>query len=452
MRSHELAERALEWSTSPDCVVLVEETSHVDVRWARSTLTTNGEHRTTSVTVIAIDGPRSASRSVTNPTPDRLRDLVSAVEVALREVAPSGDDAPLAEGQGTCPDWDAATEVTSSAALDSVARQLGEAFADPALEHFGYAEHETTTTWLASSTGLRLRHCQPQGRLELTAKSHERSRSSWWGAAHEDLNAVDIGSGVDYLRRSLGWQARALAVEPGRHAAILTPGAVGDLMVDLWWSAVGKDAVEGRSVFSAPGGGVRIGERLADPRVLLVSDPADPVIPSAPFETVAASSAFASVYDNGLALVRTPWIEDGTLTALIGSRRSAADTGAALRLSPSGLRMEVGGAGDLEDVIARTHDGLLVTCLWYNRVVDPQTLLLTGLTRDGVYVVRDGEVIGSAGNFRFNDSPVAMLTRILDAGRAVRTLPREFGDYAPRVVMPTVVFDGFHLSTRSDAL
>jgi predicted Zn-dependent protease len=116
------------------------------------------------------------------------------------------------------------------------------------------------------------------------------------------------------------------------------------------------------------------------------------------------------------------------------------------------LVLEVDGAeGDLDDLIARADDALLVTCLWYNRVVDPQTLLLTGLTRDGVYVVRGGEVVGAASNFRFNDSPVDVLTRIEDAGASSPTLAREMADYFPRASMPPLLVRDYNFSTVSQA-
>jgi predicted Zn-dependent protease len=140
------------------------------------------------------------------------------------------------------------------------------------------------------------------------------------------------------------------------------------------------------------------------------------------------------------------------LTALAGPRATATESGLPIVLSPSTVRLEAGGTGSVDDLVANVTEGLLITCLWYNRLVDPQTLLLTGLTRDGVYVVRDGEVVGAAGNFRFNDSPLAVLSRIRAASASHRTQPREFGDYAHRVAMPALHVTDFNLSTPSDAL
>jgi predicted Zn-dependent protease len=113
---------------------------------------------------------------------------------------------------------------------------------------------------------------------------------------------------------------------------------------------------------------------------------------------------------------------------------------------------DAAGSGSLDQLAARMGDGLLITCLWYIREVDPQNLLLTGLTRDGVYVVRDGQVIGAANNFRFNESPIDMLKRVIDAGEMTPCLPREWADYFSRAQVAPLTIEGFNLSTRSDAV
>lgn len=457
---HEIAERALEAASALDgAVAIVHATSRADLRWARTTLTTNGESRQTNLTLIGFQrsgaGIATATLSRSQPGAEDVRTLVDRLTASLAS-APAAEDAfdlvePIA---GVDAAWGDPPAVTSSASLDPLTSALGAMFAGPSeIELFGYAEHELTTTWLASSTGLRLRHEQPAARLEITAKSHARTRSAWWGLSTDDFHGVDLNPGETELRWALDAQATRVDVEPGRHRAVLTPGAIGDLMVDLWWSSSAREAVEGRSVFSAPDGRTRIGERLGERALTLSSDPFDPVIPAAAFLSTAASSDAASVFDNGLPLGRVDWIREGVLECLLTPRWLSHSRGIPAASSADTLRLaDSAGAGGVSDLVARTDDGLLVTCLWYNRVVDPQTLLLTGLTRDGVYVVRGGEVIGAAGNFRFNDSPVAVLGRISDAGVTQRTLPREMGDYAARVAMPPVTVEDFHFSTVSDAL
>jgi predicted Zn-dependent protease len=214
-------------------------------------------------------------------------------------------------------------------------------------------------------------------------------------------------------------------------------------------------------VFSKPGGGTRIGERLSSQPVTLSGDPRAPGLRCAPFVIAHASGPDSSVFDNGLPLGATSWIRDGSLAALISSRHSAAIAGVPVTPAIDNLTFAVhtpgaepasgAGAPGLEQMIASTGRGLLLTCLWYIREVDPQTLLLTGLTRDGVYLVENGEVTGAVNNFRFNESPVDMLGRLLEVGATEPTLPREWADYFNRAAMPPVRVEGFNMSSVSPA-
>lgn len=457
----EIVERALQLSRSDACIVLVSAERRVDLRWARTTLTTNGDRTSTSVTVVAVHGTATgtAAGSVTRNGPDLdgIEALVRAAEAAAREAGDAEDVAPLLPAAPPAPDWSEPADPGPHAVFADLAAGLGSVFSaaeSDGIEHFGFAEHRVDTVWLGTSTGVRLRWVQPAGRLELTAKSHDRTRSTWAGlATTEGFADVDLGDLDRQLRQALGWQARRVDVPPGRHDAVLSPSAVADLMVELWWSALGRDAVEGHSVFSAPGGGTRLGQTLALRPLAVSSDPHHPGLRCAPFQTVAVSSAHASVFDNGLPLGRVDWVADGRLAALATTRAAAADLGLPVAVSADNLIVtDREGEGSLDDLVARTERGLLVTCLWYNRLVDPQTLLLTGLTRDGVYLVERGEVVGTVGNYRWNDSPVAMLGRIADAGRTTRTLGREMADYVNRVAAPPLTVSEVNFSTVSDAL
>jgi predicted Zn-dependent protease len=450
----ELCERILAIPGKVERTVIIETASTASMRWARSTLTTNGESTSTSLTVICFDGPRYASGSITSPDTAAADELVRRLDAECAHALPAADALALVAGTSTGSDrtWSEPAPLTDGAAFAHIAPQLGDWFGDGRIEHFGYAEHGWTTTWLANSSGVRLRHHEPHARFEATAKSHDRTRSAWWGASLDDFGGLDLEPGRADLARALAWQAHTVETPPGRHEVVLSSSATGDLMVDLWWSCVGQDAIEGRNVFSAADGGVRIGEQVTDRRVTLSSNPHDPVVPACPFAVVPASSPVASVFDNGTPLGAVDWIRSGVLTSLAGPRATAGQTGLPLVLSPATVRLDADGVGSLDDLVANVTEGLLVTCLWYNRLVDPQTLLLTGLTRDGVYVIRDGEVIGAAGNFRFNDSPLGLLNRIRAASGSERTQPREFGDYVHRVAMPALHVSDFNLSTTSDAL
>jgi predicted Zn-dependent protease len=222
-------------------------------------------------------------------------------------------------------------------------------------------------------------------------------------------------------------------------------------MVYLYWTATGRDAAEGRTVFSRPGGATRLGEHLGPAGLRLGSDPHDVALRSVPFLATGASSSIASVFDNGLALPATDWIADGALSALVQTRSSAAAAGVPVTPFVDNLVLDGGGTATTDDLVARTERGLLLTCLWYIRVVDPETLLLTGLTRDGVYLVEGGEVTGVVNNFRWNESPVDLLGRLSEVGASIPTLPREWSDNFTWVRMPPVRVPDFNMSSVSQA-
>jgi predicted Zn-dependent protease len=206
-------------------------------------------------------------------------------------------------------------------------------------------------------------------------------------------------------------------------------------------------------VFSRPGGGTRVGDRLTETPITLRSNPGEASLVCSPFVVAHSSSAETSVFDNGLPIPATRWISDGILQALIQTRHSSTITGLPVTPYVDNLIMDgPAGGPDLEAMTAGSSGrSLLLTCLWYIRTVDPQTLLLTGLTRDGVYLVEDGEVVGAVNNFRFNESPVDLLARVSSVGRSGRTLPREWSDYFTRTAMPALLVEDFNMSSVSQA-
>jgi predicted Zn-dependent protease len=167
---------------------------------------------------------------------------------------------------------------------------------------------------------------------------------------------------------------------------------------------------------------------------------------------VSGSSATASVFDNGMATPAVTWLDGGVLANLMRPRAWALRTTAPATAAVDNLVLEAPDASaSLDDMLAATDRGLLLTTLWYIREVDPQTLLLTGLTRDGVYLVEGGEVTGAVNNFRFNESPVDLLGRVAEAGRTERTLPREWNDWFTRTAMPPLRVPDFNMSSVSPA-
>ncbi|MFF2896035.1 metallopeptidase TldD-related protein [Streptomyces sp. NPDC057966] len=456
-KPHEIVERALELSTADGCVVIADEESSANLRWAGNALTTNGVTRGRTLTVIAtVDGAQGTASGVVSRsavTADDLEPLVRAAEAAARGAGPAEDAQPLVTGVPASPDFTDAPAETGSDVFAEFAPALGDAFArarSGGRELYGFAHHELTSTYLGTSTGLRLRHDQPTGKLELNAKSPDRTRSSWAGRSTRDFKDVDPAELDAELAQRLRWAERRIALPAGRYETLLPPSSVADLLIYQLWSSAARDAAEGRTVFSEPGGGTRLGETLSGLPLTLSSDPYASGLEAAPFVIAHASGDGSSVFDNGLPLARTDWIRDGRLEHLTTTRHTAGLTGQPVAPAVDNLLLEAGGERSLEEMAAATTGrGLLLTCLWYIREVDPATLLLTGLTRDGVYLVEGGEVVGEVNNFRFNESPVDLLSRATEAGRTEKTLPREWSDWFTRAAMPALRIPDFNMSSVS---
>ena len=454
----ELVEQALGKSTADDQIAFVVESSEANLRWAGNSLTTNGSMRSRRVVVISfVDGGAGmAAGTVTRTgTPD-VAELVAASEQAARDAGPAEDAVPLISDPPACNgDWAAPPAETSIGVFADFAPDLGQAFGEARDRDellFGFAEHSMATTYLGSSTGLRLRHDQPTGRVELNGKSPDFSRSVWAGLGTRDFRDVSVADLAADVERKMAWSRRRVELPAGRYETQLPPSAVSDLMIYLYWTMEARDADEGRNVFARAGGGNRVGERLAALPLTLRSDPHAAGLETAPFQVVGSSSGSASVFDNGMSTPAVNWIEDGVLANLVRPRAWALRTTAPATAAVDNLLLDDPNAtATQEEMLAATDRGLLLTCLWYIREVDPQTLLLTGLTRDGVFLVENGEVTGAVNNFRFNESPVDLLGRAVEAGRTERTLPREWNDWFTRCAMPPLRVPDFNMSSVSPA-
>jgi predicted Zn-dependent protease len=454
----ELVERALAASSADGQVTYVTESSEANLRWASNSLTTNGVMRSRQVVVVSfVDGGAGMATGTVarTGTPD-VAELVAMSEQAARDAGPAEDAVPLiSEAPAGSGDWAADAAETSIDVFAEFAPALGEAFGgardrDELL--FGFAEHQLASTYLGTSTGLRLRHDQPSGRVELNGKSADLSRSVWAGVGTRDFTDVSVAELVGEVQQKLAWSQRRVELPAGRYETLLPPSTVSDLMIVAYWSMGARDADEGRSVYARPGGGNRIGERLAQLPLTLRSDPHAPGLEAAPFQVVGGSSGSASVFDNGMATPAVDWISGGVLTNLIRPRAWALRTTAPATAAVDNLVLEDPNAtASPAEMIAGTERGLLLTTLWYIREVDPQTLLVTGLTRDGVFLVENGEVTGAVNNFRFNESPVDLLARTTQASRTQRTLPREWNDWFTRAAMPMLRVPDFNMSSVSPA-
>ena len=456
MEPREIVERALAAPGGAGRIVIVTETSEAVLRWANSTMTTNGHSTARRVAVVALEAVGSGTAAGVVSSAAELTGaadvdaLVAGARDAARRAGPARDVAPLPEPDGDAPDWDEEAAATSVAVFDRVVGDLAHALDSPA-RHYGFATHALTTTWLGTSTGVRRRWVQPTGSVELNVKTPDLAGSAWTGASTADFADVDLAALAADATARLGWASRRVSLPPGRYETLLPPSAVADLLLMLAWSMDGRSAQEGRSALAGPDG-PRVGERLTGRPLTLTSDPAAPGLEYAPFVTALRSGEGVSVFDNGAATRRVDWVSDGAVHELAYSRAEAAEFGAAFAPPGDNLLLTGGSAAGLAEMVAATRRGLLLTCLWYIREVDPATLLLTGLTRDGVYLVEDGEVVAEVDhNFRFNHSPLDVLRHATEVGATERTLPREWKDWFTRVAMPPVRVPDFHMSSVSPA-
>ena len=297
-----------------DCVAIVRDSTSANLRWANNTLTTNGVMHGVHVSIVSFvkqaGGVSVGSVSGSATTQAEVDELVRAADAAARAAAPAEDAQELIADR-TSPDWADEPASTGIEVYDDVAPALGEAFGRSGAAGrvlYGFVNHEMTTTYLGSTTGLRLRHVQPTGHFACTGKTADLTNSAWVGRATRDFNDVDPLAAEEELAQRLAWGKHRVDLEAGRYDTIMPPTAVADLMIYAYWLAGARDAWDGQSVFSRHGAGTRIGEELTRPEVTLFSDPAYAGLQCAPFALASASSNESSVFDNGLELGRTDWI------------------------------------------------------------------------------------------------------------------------------------------------
>lgn len=428
-------------ATFQDVSVRVSARKAAYMRFAAGAPTTAGESLRVEVSVTAVREGRAATVSSTSRAPAELAALVREAE-ALAALAPVDPEieAPLGpQTYAKVAARDAKTaEVGAEGRTERVARVLKVARAAK-LVASGMVEHEDAVDVLANRAGLFALHASTSATLTTTMRTADGTGSGWAGGSSFRMDALDAEAlarrAADKASMSSG-TSEALA--PGAYTVVLEAQAVADLLGFLVASLGARAADEGRSFFSRPGGGNRIGEALFDPRVVLRSDPGDAGHPSIPFAP------------DGLPIAPTRWIERGLLKALASTRFWARKQGMQPLPSPRSVVLEAADPADgkeLVELVRGVERGVLVTRFWYNRMVDPRQILATGLTRDGTFLIEQGKIARPIKNLRYNESPAAVLKNLVALGRPERTA----GDGLVLVVPPLVAKD-FHFASVSDAV
>jgi predicted Zn-dependent protease len=445
-------DRVLRLSKADACVAIARRIASVNIRWAHNTVTTNGDADDVQLSVISIAGRRVASVTRSDFPPEKLEEIVRESEAACERRPDAADYMPLLEGRGAPGDWNAPPADSDIHVFDPFVPQLRALFDNARRDDiatFGYSEFQTTTTFLATSTGVRQRHTERIGKVEITGKTPDVARSSWVGQVTHDFLDIDLRAMFETLRQRLDWAAQRVEMPAGSYEVLLEPSCAADLAISAYSFMTRRDADEGRSPYSKPGGGTLLGERLFGD-VSFHSNPIEPRIEAMPFHYGVDSGAASSVFDNGLELARTDWVRDGVLQNLIAPRYWASKIGAATAVPYINNLILDGSGASMGEMIAQTDRALLVTCFWYIRTVDPQSALLTGLTRDGVFLVEGGKVKGAVNNFRWNMSPLAALAQATQIGRCGLALPREHDEFL-RSKAPPLRIERFNMSSVSEA-
>lgn len=436
-----LCERVLAMATAVDAARVTITSEWIgNTRFADASITTSGGVTDTSLTVAVTLGQRRASAS-TNVLDDEA--LKRTVDLAATLAKLSPEDPELMPELGPQTHQASNAYVPRTAMLDpeirsgAVNRAIESAAAAGrsagSIFTAGYLEASARALAVATSRGLFAYHRSTEADLSVTARTPDSTGSGWATGGARDWGQVDPAAIGRIAAQKAVASRNPRTIEPGLYTAVLEPAAVTDLVPLLSGALNARTADEGRSPFSKPGGGTRVGEKVMDERVTLYSDPFDPQLLGQPFD------------NEGLPLRRIVWIEKGILRNLSYSRFWAQKQGQQPTgfVTAGGLAL-TGGTKTTEELIAGCTRGILVTHFFYIRSLDPRTVLQTGLTRDGTFLIENGKITGALKNFRWNESPLLMLNRLEDIGRPVLTTAGR--------LMPPVRVREFNFSSLSEAV
>ena len=432
-------ERVVKLSKADSIFVNVSGGYQGNIRFAANRITTSGGISNAQLVVQSGYGPKHAVVTTGDFSDAGVERAVRQSE-AIAKLAPDDpEDMPLLPPQKyqSVNAWfDSTANLTPAERAAAAHTALDAAKAAGDLAAAGFIIEGTNYDANGTSSGLFSYHPSTNANYQLTVRTSDGTGSGWAAADHPDWKQIDFRAVSDRAIRKARASHAPVAVEPGRYTVILEPQAVGDLVQLLAFALDARSADEGRSAFSKQGGGTKIGEKIVDSRVNLYSDPADPLLLGQPYT------------GEGLPLGRESWIENGVLKQLQYSRFWAKKQNTRPNGGLGAVKME-GGTTSTEEMIASTPRGILVTRLWYLREVDPRTVLYTGLTRDGTFLIENGKITKAVKNLRFNESPLFMLNNLEALGRAERVAGTEAGG---NVVFPTIKVKDFNFTSLSDAV
>ncbi|SFQ03140.1 TldD/PmbA family protein [Parafilimonas terrae] len=434
-----LLQKVLSYSKADECEVNIGSSDGGNIRYARNAVSTSGGITQSTLVVSSAYGKKLGVATINEFDDASLEKVVRRSE-ELAQLAPENPEyvSILGPQQYTAP---SKTYVETTAAIDPKFRTdaVGDSLQiskDNNLIAAGFLENSAGYSAMMNSKGLFAYNTATNINFNLTLRTQDGKGSGYASKGYNDVSKLDVKSLTTVAAKKAAGSVDAKALEPGKYTVILEPTAAIVLLETMFFNMDGRSADEGRSFMSKAGGGTRLGEKLVDERVTIYSDPWNPDLPT---------STWAG---DGRPQEKITWVDKGVMKNLFYSRYWAQKQGVKAVPQPDAVIME-GGTQSLEELIKGTEKGILVTRLWYIREVDPQTVLQTGLTRDGTFYIENGQVKYPVKNFRFNESPIIMLNNIEALGVPERTVSGESGIHA---LIPPMKIRDFTFSSLSDAV
>ncbi len=433
-----LLKKVLSYSKADECEVNLYGSDGGNIRYARNSVSTSGSVSQGSLVVSSAFGKKSGVATINEFDDASLEKVVRRAE-DLARLAPENPE--FVSFLGPQQYAESKTFVQATAAMtpkdraDAVATSLQIA-KDNKQVAAGFLENSAGFSAMMNSHGLFAYNTATSVAFNVTLRTEDGKGSGYASKGYNDFTKLDVKKATSIAAQKAGSSSAAKAIEPGKYTVILEPAAVSVLLENLMFSFNARQADEGRSFLSKPGGATKLGEKLVDERVTIYSDPLHPELPTSPWT------------GDGRPQEKVTWIDKGVVKNMYYPRYWAQKKGVKAIPSPDGMIMQ-GGTASLDDLIKGTDKGILVTRLWYIRSVDPQTLLLTGLTRDGTFYIENGQIRFPVKNFRFNESPVIMLNNIEAMGIPERCVS---GESTAHYLLPPLKVRDFTFTSLSDAV
>jgi predicted Zn-dependent protease len=433
-----LLKKVISFSKADECEVNLTGSEGGNIRYARNSVSTAGDISQLTLGVTSYFGKKSGSATINEFDEASLEKVVRRAE-ELATLAPENPEYMPLLGPQTFKESKTFIPATAAITPDDRAAAVAKSLSvsrDAKLEAAGFIENETGFTAIHNSKGLFAYETETDVTFSVTTRNAEGTGSGYAARGFTDVKKLDTLSATKIAVQKANGSLNAKAIEPGKYTVILEPVAATYFLENLFRGFDARSADEGRSFMSKAGGGNRLGEKLMDDKVTIYSDP---------FNTELPSSTWSN---DGQPLDRMNWVEKGVIKNLSYSRFWAQKSNVKPVPFGSNVIME-GGDQSVEEMIKNTERGILVSRLWYIRMVDPQTLLLTGLTRDGTFYIENGQIKFPVKNFRFNESPVIALNNLEALGKPERSISVE--SYRSYLIPPMKIRD-FTFSSLSDAV